>query len=84
MATVNDPPATQVDADREELMRLVCQGMRVTDPELRRRITERADDARRVMLERHGVRDVAVELLREARDEDRWESSMPALALSGC
>ncbi len=42
----------------------------MTDPELRRRIMQRGDAARRVMLERHGVRDIAVELLREPRDED--------------
>jgi hypothetical protein len=70
MATVEHSPPTQEHADREELMRLASQGRRVTDPELRRRITERGDAARRVMLERHGVRDIAVELLREARDED--------------
>jgi hypothetical protein len=70
MATVERSPATQEQADREEVMRLVSQGKRVTDPELRRRITERGDAARRVMLERHGVRDVAIELLRETRDED--------------
>jgi hypothetical protein len=38
----------------------------------RRRITERGEAARRVVLERHGVKDVAVELLREAREEDCW------------
>jgi hypothetical protein len=70
MATVEHPSLTQEQADREEVTRLVSQGRRVTDPELRRRITERGDAARRVMLERHGVRDVAVQLLREARDED--------------
>ena len=70
MATVEHSPATQEHADREELMRLVSQGRRVTDPELRRRITERGDAARRVMVERHGVRDIAVKLLHEARDED--------------
>ena len=70
MATVEHLSATQVQSDREELTRLISQGQRVTDPELRRRITERGDAARRVMLERHGVRDIAVELLREARDED--------------
>jgi hypothetical protein len=70
MATVEHSKTTQEQADREEVMRLVSQGRRVTDPELRRRITERGEAARRVMLERHGVRDIAVELLREARDED--------------
>jgi hypothetical protein len=70
MAIVGQLSATQEQADREEVTRLVSQGKRVTDPELRRRITERGDAARRAMLERHGVRDIAVELLREARDED--------------
>lgn len=57
-------------ADTNEVMRLVSEGKRVTDPELRRRITERGDAARRAMLEHHGVMDIAVDLLREARDED--------------
>ncbi len=70
MATVDHSPVTQEQEDREEVTRLVSQGRRVTDPELRRRITERGDAARRLMLERHGVRDIAVELLREARDEE--------------
>jgi hypothetical protein len=70
MASIGYLPESQEQADRDEVARLVSQGKRVTDPELRRRITERGDAARRVMLERHGVRDIAVELLREARDED--------------
>jgi hypothetical protein len=70
MAIVGYSPVSQEQADREEVTRLVSQGQRVIDPELRRRITERGEAARRVMLERHGVRDIAVELLREARDED--------------
>ena len=69
MATVEHSAVTQEQQDREEVARLVSQGRRVTDPELRRRITERGDAARRVMLERHGVRDIAVELLRKARDD---------------
>ena len=70
MATVEHSLVSQEQEDREEVTRLVSQGRRMTDPELRRRITERGDAARRVMLERHGVRAVAVELLREARDEE--------------
>jgi hypothetical protein len=70
MAIARHSPATQEQADRDEITRLVSQGKRVTDPGLRRRITERGEAARRVMLERHGVNDIAVELLREARDED--------------
>ena len=39
------------------------------DPALRRRVTERADSARREMLRRFGVTDMAVDMVREARDE---------------
>jgi hypothetical protein len=70
MAVVGHLTVAQEQADREEVARLVTEGKRVTDPELRRRITERGEAARRVMLDRYGVRDVAVELLRDARDDD--------------
>jgi hypothetical protein len=66
MATVDETSAL---ADAEEVMRLVSEGKRVTDPDLRRRVRERADAARRAMLERFGVTDMAVEIIREARDE---------------
>jgi hypothetical protein len=70
MTILGHSTAAQEQADREELARLASEGKRVTDPGLRRRITERGDAARRVMLEQHGVRDIAVELLRDARDDD--------------
>jgi hypothetical protein len=60
----------QEQADRREVMRLVSKGERVTDPELRRRIHERADEVRRVMFEKHGLTNMAVDLIREGRDED--------------
>ena len=60
----------QEQADRQEVMRLVQAGQRVTDPDLRRRIQERGDFARQAMFERNGVTDIAVELIREGRDED--------------
>jgi hypothetical protein len=71
MSTTREtPPAIdQEQADAEEVIRLVSEGKRVTDPELRRRIEERADRVRRQMLETHGVTDIAVELIRETRDE---------------
>jgi hypothetical protein len=70
MKTIESPSALDQDQlDSEEIMRLVYEGKRVTDPELRRRVTERADAARQIMLERFGVRDIAVELLRDARDD---------------
>ncbi|HMB04582.1 MAG TPA: hypothetical protein VKP69_12690 [Isosphaeraceae bacterium] len=41
----------------------------VSDPELIRRIQERSEGARRELLERHGVLNIAVDLIREIRDE---------------
>jgi hypothetical protein len=64
------PAVDQEHADLQEVLRLVSEGKRVTDPELRRRITERADEARREMLQRHGLTNIAVDLIREGRDEE--------------
>jgi hypothetical protein len=65
-----DSPQSQEQADLAEVLRLVSEGNRVTDPELRKRMTERADEVRRKMVETHGVMDIAVNLIREGRDED--------------
>ena len=62
-------PLTQEQADREEIIRLVAEGKRVTDPELRRRITGRADRVREEIVNQHGLVDWAVPMIREARDE---------------
>jgi hypothetical protein len=57
-------------ADLEEVWRLVCEGKRVTDPALRKRIHERAERVRRESFEKHGLTNIAVELIREGRDEE--------------
>jgi len=67
MAIVVKPAQEQADA--EEVMRLVAEGKRVTDPELIRRVQERAEKVRREIVEKHGVVEWAVDLIREARDE---------------
>ena len=67
MALVDEP--SQDRADPEEVMRLVAERKRVTDPELIRRIRERAERVRREIVEKHGVVEWAVDLIREARDE---------------
>jgi hypothetical protein len=41
----------------------------VTDPELRERIRKRADQVRQQMLKTHGITNIAVDLIREVRDE---------------
>ena len=67
MAIVNKP--SQEQADAEEVMRLVMEGKRVTDPALIRRVQQRAEKVRREIVEKHGVVEWAVDLIREARDE---------------
>jgi hypothetical protein len=56
-------------ADIEEVCRLLSEGKRVTDPELLRRIHERAEQVRCDMLQKHGQTNIAVDLIREVRDE---------------
>ena len=70
MKTIDAPPATQEQADTIEVLRLVSEGKRVTDPELRRRITARSDAVQREIHDRFGVVEWAVDLIREGRDED--------------
>lgn len=53
---------TNAEADAEEVLRLVAEGKRVTDPDLRRRVDERAEAVRREMFERHGLTNLAAEL----------------------
>ena len=57
-------------ADLEEVCRQTGRGGIVRDPELVRRITERADRARAEMVRRFGVQDISVELVREMRDAE--------------
>jgi hypothetical protein len=72
MATVETLSAITADemADMEEAFRLIAEGKRVTDPALLKRIHERAEQERRAMLEKNGVTNIAVDLIREARDEE--------------
>ena len=72
MATVEIPSAIPADemADMEEVCRLISEGKPVTDPALLKRIHDRAEQVRRAMLEKHGVTNIAVDLIREARDEE--------------
>ncbi len=58
----------QATADAEEVLRLVAEGKRVTDPELLRRVHEEARRIRQEIFERHGVLDIGVPAIRELRD----------------
>jgi hypothetical protein len=66
---MNHDEQSQAEADVAEVVRLVIEGKAVTDPELLRRIRRRSDALRREMLKTHGLTDVAVELVRESRDD---------------
>jgi hypothetical protein len=70
MSTTEKPPDVdpQVMADLEEVCRLLSDGTRVTDPELRRRIEQRAAEARAEDLRLFGVREIGVAIIREMRD----------------
>ncbi len=67
MATI-DKPSPQTDL--EEVCRLIAEGKKVTDPDLLKRIQERSEQATRAVFEKHGLLDVAVDLIREGRDEE--------------
>lgn len=66
---MNQAEQAQAEADIAEVARLVAEGKQVTDPELLRRIRQRSDALRREMLRTQGLTDIAVELVRESRDE---------------
>ena len=62
-------PADEM-ADLEEVSRLISEGKPVTDPALLKRIYERSEEVQRRIREQHGVVEWAVDLIREARDEE--------------
>jgi hypothetical protein len=66
---MNQDEQSQAEADIAEVARLVAEGKQVTDPELLRRIRQRSDALRREMLRTQGLTDIAVDLVRESRDE---------------
>jgi hypothetical protein len=58
------------ESDLEEVCRLIAAGEKVTDPELLKRIQQRSEEATSEVIERHGILNVAVDLIREGRDEE--------------
>jgi hypothetical protein len=72
MATVEIPSAIPAEemADMEEVSRLISEGKPVTDPALLRRIYEQSQEVQRQIREKYGVVEWAVDLIREARDEE--------------
>jgi hypothetical protein len=66
---MNHDEQARRDADIAEVVRLVAEGKRVTDPELLRRIRQRSDALRREMLRTQGLTNIAVDLVQESRDD---------------
>ena len=54
----------------DEVCRLIAVGQPIDDPELLNRIRARSEAARRAIFEEHGPVEWAVEMIREARDEE--------------
>ena len=61
------PP--EVMADLEEVCRQAASGI-VRDPELLRRVYERSAKAREEVLQKLGVQDIGVQIIREIRDAE--------------
>ena len=57
-------------SELEEVCRLIAEGRKVTDPELLKRIQQRSELATQDVFERRGILDVAVDLIREGRDDE--------------
>jgi hypothetical protein len=68
MKTNEDTSGAAELADLEEGLQQVDKGG-VTDPKLLKRVRERSRAIRERVLKEHGVLEVAVELVRETRDE---------------
>jgi hypothetical protein len=61
------PP--EIMADLEEVARQAASGG-VRDPELLRRVRQRAEKARQKVVERFGPQDIGVSIIRETRDAE--------------
>jgi hypothetical protein len=68
-ADTNSVIPPDILADLEEVAIQAASGG-VRDPELLRRVGERAEKARQEILNKHGVLNIAVDLIREGRDEE--------------
>ena len=65
----HNPIPAEVMADLQAVSDAVAAGKAV-DPEIARRVRERSRKAQDELLRRYGVREIAVELVREIRDDE--------------
>jgi hypothetical protein len=62
-------PTRQTDADLEAVIEYAMTG-KPLDPEVARRVRERSERATQEAFDKHGFLNVAVDLIREIRDEE--------------
>jgi hypothetical protein len=67
MATFDE---SSPQSDLEAVCRLIAAGKKVTDPDLLKRIRQRSEQVTRAVFERHGILNIAADLIREGRDEE--------------
>jgi len=65
----NRPIDPQADADLQAVLDRALAG-KPPDPEVARRVLERADRIRQEIVAKHGMLNAAVDLIREGRDEE--------------
>jgi hypothetical protein len=58
---------TGTQADREEICRAVREHRR-PDPEVAKRVHERAEKLRQEVFQKHGLLDIGIDIIREMRD----------------
>ena len=71
IASKQPPKSSEAEvlADLEAVLKHVAAGTRV-DPELARRVRERSELATEELRQKHGEINIAVDLIREIRDEE--------------
>ena len=67
--TDSNPSAADIMADMQAVAEAAAAG-RPVDPEIARRVRERSARAQEELLRRYGVREMAVDLIRQGRDEE--------------
>jgi hypothetical protein len=63
------PIAADIMADMQAVAEAAAAG-RPVDPDVARRVRERSERVQEELLRRYGVREIAVDLIRQGRDEE--------------
>ncbi len=69
METSDNMIPPDIMADMQAVMDALVAG-RAVDPEVARRVRERSGKAQEELVRQHGVREIAVDLIRAIRDEE--------------